>query len=1294
MEERLTVRIGANISEFERKMSRMQGKMNGISRNMHSVGSSMTKWITAPALGAATAAAGVTAAFGWKRLVGVDNARAQLQGMGYDAKEVEGISDEVSDAIQGGMMTMAEGTATAAGAMAAGVERGAELERYLKLVDAAAVGANKPVGDMAMIFNRVQGSGKLMTQELNMIEDGMPGFSNAMAEHLGVGMEEFRNMVTEGKVSSDDFLDVMDGFAGGMAEAYSDTFSGMVQNTKAWIGILGENLLGGVFEQSKGAIKEFMDLLKSDDLQTWAVETGEKLGTAFTNIMEAIKGVVSWYLDLSSGTKKLIAAFGGLLIAAGPMLLMFSKAITFASGLVTTFGPVLTSIAKAGGLLKWLAPLFGALTSPITLTVAAIAALGAGFVLAYNKSETFRNFVDGIKDKFMTAIEWIGNFKDGILGLFEDDGMKGMDILESIGISEDIRNTLWDVTGYFIEFYHQVKEQVEKVKGIFGGIIAMFKGDWTDGRALLQRVGLTEDQILAVQNGVLKVRRFFHDMRQGINDALSSVKSFFVNQFEGIRSWWDADGQMILSAISTVFEKTFDTIRSVAKFGLDFVKNLFQTFAPIVAGIWSVLWPTVVTVAKNAWSTIQLVIGTAMDVVQGIISAVSAAIEGDWSRFGQVLRETASSIKDRVTEHFGNLRQNALDLFDRLTGGALTKFTELKDGAIQKVVEAKDGVLKWFYTMYMEGKRRIGLMKLAVTEGFKLLKEGAINRVTEMYNSVTGWFSDLWTSIKNKTNDIKTGAINRFNAMKTGVSNAVSGMRDRAVEIYRNMKDRAAGFLTDMVDGAKKLPSRIGNAIKNAASFAVDGVKSLGNKMASSLENVLNGVVNGLNSLLEKIGLDDLLPKVNIDRFSTGTAKSAGGYTQAFSTGTRNGRIASDMLGILNDKGPGNGRGGAVQELIERNGKLLVPKGRDVKVALKQGDRIYNGAEVQSMQSAGILPRFSSGTGTEGGNSGGRKGLLGTLGDVLGNVWDYITNPGKAFKAVIDNVTGSFDNLSGFGSKMASGVFGLVKEQGLKWLTGIFDDNGGALGTGRKGSFMNYRMTTPYSPNAPVPGYPTSFNGGRHYGIDYGTPIGTPVHATMSGRLSQFWNEGGGKIAKLVTGNLRQFFMHMQSVAPSGNVKAGDVIGKTGNSGRWTTGPHVHWQAQQGTDALNRNTVNPLKVVGHANGGIFRNRHIAEINEEGPEAIIPLSAKRRGRANNLYDSVGKALGRDDNKNQRTMIENQQKQIDRLDKAIGVLLGIESKSGINADDVGRANDAYNAHMQQRQAMKTGRLSYDV
>src|SRR5690625_1116076 len=113
-------------------------------------GKTLTKAITAPVALAATAAGGIISALGWGRLTGLDAARAQLQGLGYDAEAVERISSLVNDSIQGTVTTMAEGVWIAAGGLAAGVQEGAELERYIKLVGDAAVGANRPVEDMAM----------------------------------------------------------------------------------------------------------------------------------------------------------------------------------------------------------------------------------------------------------------------------------------------------------------------------------------------------------------------------------------------------------------------------------------------------------------------------------------------------------------------------------------------------------------------------------------------------------------------------------------------------------------------------------------------------------------------------------------------------------------------------------------------------------------------------------------------------------------------------------------------------------------------------------------------------------------------------------------------------------------------------------------------------------------------------------------------------------------------------------------------------------------------------------------
>src|SRR5699024_4853198 len=131
-----------------------------------------------------------------------------------------------------------------------------------------------------------------------------------------------------------------------------------------------------------------------------------------------------------------------------------------------------------------------------------------------------------------------------------------------------------------------------------------------------------------------------------------------------------------------------------------------------------------------------------------------------------------------------------------------------------------------------------------------------------------------------------------------------------------------------------------------------------------------------------------------------GTATGAAGAVRRFSTGTRNGAIANDMLGMVNDRGPGNGRGGATQELIQRDGQLFAPRGKNAIVPLKKGDSIVNCAETQCLMTTGDIPRFSQGTGVEGGNSGQKKGLLCTIKDVVSDVWSYISNPGKAFEAI------------------------------------------------------------------------------------------------------------------------------------------------------------------------------------------------------------------------------------------------------------------------------------------------------
>jgi len=380
---------------FGNKMEAAGKKISNVGKGMTSVGNSLTKYITAPVLGATTAAAGLVATLGWKRLVAIDSAKAQLEGFGYSLKDVERISKQVNDAVTGTTMTMAEGTSVAAGALAAGVKEGEELVDYIKRVGNAAVGSNREVDEMAMIFNRVQGGGRLMTRELNMIEQGMPGFSMAMAEHLGVSLEEFRKMVSGSQVSAEEFMVVMDGFAGDMADAYAGTWEGMVKNTKANIGIIGENLLGGVFEQSKESITEFLTLLRSDEAREWAKEMGGKIAETFGKIIQWVKDAVKWWNNLDDSTKSLIKKIAIAAVAAGPILTYTGKITTGIGGIVKVAGGAIKLFGKIGPLVGGLTGIFGgaagaagglgaslaAIAGPAAIVIGVIAAITTGVVL-------------------------------------------------------------------------------------------------------------------------------------------------------------------------------------------------------------------------------------------------------------------------------------------------------------------------------------------------------------------------------------------------------------------------------------------------------------------------------------------------------------------------------------------------------------------------------------------------------------------------------------------------------------------------------------------------------------------------------------------------------------------------------------------------------------------------------------------------------------------------------------------------------------------------------------------------
>jgi len=97
-----------------------------------------------------------------------------------------------------------------------------------------------------------------------------------------------------------------------------------------------------------------------------------------------------------------------------------------------------------------------------------------------------------------------------------------------------------------------------------------------------------------------------------------------------------------------------------------------------------------------------------------------------------------------------------------------------------------------------------------------------------------------------------------------------------------------------------------------------------------------------------------------------------------------------------------------------------------------------------------------------------------------------------------------------------------------------------------------------------------------HYGLDLAMPTGEPVYAAFDGvvRFSKYNRSYGNLIVIRHTNGLETYYAHLSKrhVTPGTNVRAGDIIGLCGNTGR-SYGSHLHFEIRYQGNAMNPENV-------------------------------------------------------------------------------------------------------------------------
>lgn len=754
------------------------GFMSSFTRGIGNVASSIGSVLYGAAQGAGLAAGGVFAAAvgkGMGRLVAIDNAEAQLRGLGHTAEGIEAIMQNALDSVLGTAFGLDEAAGIAGRFVAAGIEPGEELERTLRLVGDAAAIAGTGLNEMGDVFAIIQGGGRAMTRELQRLEQRNIPIFQWLAAEFGTTTENMRTMVTNGVVDAERFKKVIEDNIGGAALAMGDSFTGSLRNMGAALGRLGARFLRPFFGEAQGAFVGMTELI--DDATAGLGEFMDRVEDSagfqrFRDIMSDLPGFFRPIIDrLADLGPRVLAPLGAALAAFATQGV---RALLGPFGaLIPAINPIVAALVALAVVTPEVRELFKRLASAVGEVIDGFRRADGPLSGFYVFGAQIRDIWEAVKDLFA------GPVKTAVSDLKEVFGPLVDDLKEMAGIGEIGSPFHWldDVPGAIEAFgkdglpglTEALKENDEEARAAtvgLGGFLTALLGI----RAISGIVGLLKGAGGAMSGAVASIGGPAALIVAGLA-AVSAAVWYLWNNSEGFRA-----------GVSSAWERIQEAIQPVVDFVLNTAWPGIQTAWRGISTAAGVLWESVTTVWNNIMQTVGTVVGwlqthvgPPIAAVFGFIGSVLGLLFDVWSTvwglMWQVLEPIIGFIWGRIQkflewvapiweEVWGFISDFVSEIFGSVVTfieGALADITTFFENATSivdtvRVIFSK--VAEWISTKIDEGIGFVEAMPGRITGFFsdagsllfgigEDIIQGLWDGMKNVWNKATGWISSI-----------------------------------------------------------------------------------------------------------------------------------------------------------------------------------------------------------------------------------------------------------------------------------------------------------------------------------------------------------------------------------------------------------------------------------------------------------------------------------------------------------------------------------------------------------------------
>lgn len=321
--------------------------------------------------------------------------------------------------------------------------------------------------------------------------------------------------------------------------------------------------LVSTLENAEGALDATADATEGPQekiamLKNQVMLLGASFADIFLPVLEkaipVVQNLVKRFDGMSDSTKRIVIIFGAALAAIGPVLIIIGKMIAIVGTAIKIIKAMKIAFAALNIVMS---------ANPIALVVIAIAALIAGLILAYKKSETFRNIVDKlgatVRDVVAVAFTWLREKIQEIWPSIQEAYDRAKPILELIGKAVELYVTTYikAVVTIVKTYYRIFKEAYDLLlpvfkligEGVKKYIVANVQAIKTAVNAGRAAFDLVYDTIVAVKD---KIGKPLDKIDDKIRTSIGGAVKYVSGLIGGITTLWRAT----VTTIKDVWNRT------------------------------------------------------------------------------------------------------------------------------------------------------------------------------------------------------------------------------------------------------------------------------------------------------------------------------------------------------------------------------------------------------------------------------------------------------------------------------------------------------------------------------------------------------------------------------------------------------------------------------------------------------------------------------------------------------------------------------------------------------------------